>query len=400
MPDSIEHALTDLREGKMIIVVDDEDRENEGDLILPADKATPAAVNFMMKEARGMICVAMDRSIADRLKLDPQAPENTSHHHTALLVSVDAASTSTGVSAHERALTIRALADPRSRPEDLVRPGHMFPMQAVDGGVLVRAGHTEAAVDLARMAGCAPAGVTCEIVSEDGTMSRMPQLIEYGKRHVLRIITIADLIRYRRHREKLVERVTEVEFPTRFGEFRLHLYRNIFENTHHVALVKGAMDPAVPILVRMHSECLTGDLFHSLRCDCGEQLEASLNQIEAAGRGVLVYMRKHEGRGIGLANKLKAYALQEKGMDTVEANQKLGFPADLRKYGEGAQILLDLGIRKVRLLTNNPKKVVGLEGYDLTIVERVPIEVASNPKNERYLKAKRDKLGHLFESLP
>ncbi len=400
MPDTIEQALEDLRAGKMVIVVDDEDRENEGDLILPAEKATPAAVNFMMKEARGMICVAMDRATAERLKLEPQAADNTSHHHTALLVSVDAASTSTGVSAHERALTIRALADPRSRPDDLVRPGHMFPMQAVDGGVLVRAGHTEAAVDLARMAGCTPAGVTCEIVEEDGTMARMPQLTAYARQHDLRIITIADLIRYRRHREKLVERVTEVDFPTRFGDFQLVLYRNIFENTHHVALVKGAMDPAVPILVRMHSECLTGDLFHSLRCDCGEQLEASLAQIEAAGRGVLVYMRKHEGRGIGLANKLKAYALQERGLDTVEANQKLGFPADLRKYGEGAQILMDLGIRKLRLLTNNPKKVVGLEGYDLTIVERVPIEVAANPNNERYLKAKRDKLGHLFESLP
>lgn len=347
-----------------------------------------------------MICVAMEPRIAERLKLDPQAADNTSHHHTALLVSVDAASTSTGVSAHERALTIRALADPRSRPEDFVRPGHMFPMQSVDGGVLVRAGHTEAAVDLARMAGCAPAGVTCEIVAEDGTMARMAQLVEYGAKHDLRIITIADLIRYRRHREKLVERVTEVEFPSRFGDFRLALYRSIIEGTHHVALIKGEMDPQVPVLVRMHSECLTGDLFHSLRCDCGEQLEASLAAIEAAGRGVLVYMRKHEGRGIGLANKLKAYALQEKGLDTVEANQKLGFPADLRKYGEGAQILLDLGIRKVRLLTNNPKKVVGLEGYDLTIVDRIPIEIPSNPNNERYLRAKRDKLGHLFESLP
>jgi 3,4-dihydroxy 2-butanone 4-phosphate synthase/GTP cyclohydrolase II len=266
--------------------------------------------------------------------------------------------------------------------------------------VLVRAGHTEAAVDLARMAGCTPAGVTCEIVSEDGTMARMPQLVEYGKKHGLRIITIADLIRHRRHREKLVERVTEVDFPTRLGDFKLYLYRNVFEGTHHVALVKGDMDPQVPVLVRMHSECLTGDLFHSLRCDCGEQLEASMSRIEAEGRGVLVYMRKHEGRGIGLANKLKAYALQEKGLDTVEANQRLGFPADLRKYGEGAQILMDLGIRKLRLLTNNPKKVVGLEGYDLTIVERIPIEIAPNPKNARYLTAKRDKLGHLFEHLP
>lgn len=400
MLNTVEEVLSEIAGGRMVIVVDDEDRENEGDLVLAADKATPAAINFMMKDGRGLICVAMARSHVTRLGLEPQAPDNTARYGTAFLVSVDGASTSTGVSAHDRALTIRTLADPRTRPEDLLRPGHILPIQAEEGGVLRRAGHTEAVVDLARLAGCSPAGVTCEIVSEDGTMARLPQLLEFARAHGLKIMSISDLIRYRRHREKLVERVREVDFPTRFGNFRLHLYRNVLDNTHHVALVKGTMDPETPVLVRMHSECLTGDLFHSLRCECGEQLEGALAQIEEEGRGALCYMRKHEGRGIGLANKIKAYALQETGLDTVEANRQLGFAPDLRDYGDGAQILMDLGIRKLRLLTNNPKKVIGLEGYGLSIVERVPIQIKPNPYNERYLKAKKEKLGHLFESLP
>lgn len=400
MLSSVDEALQDIAAGRQVIVVDDEDRENEGDLVMAAEKAIPDAVNFMMKEGRGLICVPLTRERSEQLRLDPQSPDNTARHGTAFTVSVDAATTSTGVSAHDRALTIRTLADPRARPEDLLRPGHVFPIGAAEGGVLRRAGHTEATVDLARLAGLQPAGVLCEIVAEDGTMARMPQLTAFATRHGLRIITIADLIRFRRRRERLMERVTDIEFPTRFGEFRLALYRNRLDGAHHVALVKGAMDPEAPVLVRMHSECLTGDLFHSLRCECGEQLEGALRQIEAAGRGILCYMRRHEGRGIGLVNKLKAYALQEQGMDTVEANRELGFPADLRDYGDGAQMLMDLGVRRIRLLTNNPRKIVGLEGYGLEIVERVPIEVAANPRNEGYLKAKRDKLGHLFRSLP
>jgi 3,4-dihydroxy 2-butanone 4-phosphate synthase/GTP cyclohydrolase II len=400
MLNTIEEALNELAAGRQVIVVDDEDRENEGDLIIAAEKATPAAVNFMMKEGRGLICVPLTAERGAALKLDPQVAENTSRHGTAFTVSVDAASTSTGVSAHDRTLTIRALADPAAKPQDLLRPGHIFPLFAAEGGVLRRAGHTEATVDLVRLAGLTPVGVLCEVVSEDGTMARLPALTEFAKKHGLKIVTIADLIRYRRKQEKLVERVVDVDFPTRFGDFRLHLYRNVLDNVHHLALVKGTLDPEMPVLVRMHSECLTGDIFHSLRCDCGEQLEGAMGAIEAAGCGVLCYMRHHEGRGIGLPNKLKAYKLQEQGFDTVEANRELGFAADLRDYGDGAQMLLDLGVRRIRQLTNNPKKIVGLEGYGLEIAERVPIEFKSNPANERYLKAKRDKLGHIFESLP
>jgi len=397
---TIEEALAELRAGRQTIVVDDEDRENEGDLVMAAEKATPAAVNFMMKEGRGLICVPLTADRAEALRLGLQVEDNTSRHGTAFTVSVDAASTSTGVSAHDRSLTIRALADPAAKPQDLLRPGHIFPLYAAGGGVLRRAGHTEATVDLVRLAGLTPVGVLCEVVSEDGTMARLPALTEFAKRHGLKIVSIADLIRYRRSREKLVERVVDVDFPTRAGEFRLYLYRNVLDNVHHLALVKGTLSPEVPALVRMHSECLTGDIFHSLRCDCGEQLEGALEAIEASGCGVLCYMRHHEGRGIGLPNKLKAYKLQEQGFDTVEANRELGFAADLRDYGDGAQMLLDLGVRRIRQLTNNPKKIVGLEGYGLEIVERVPIEVKANRANERYLKAKRDKLGHLFQHLP
>jgi 3,4-dihydroxy 2-butanone 4-phosphate synthase/GTP cyclohydrolase II len=396
---SIEEALAEIRKGNHVIVVDDEDRENEGDLILAAEKATPAAVNFMMVEGRGIICVAMTGAALERLDLEPQTQGNTSRHGTAYMISVDAAPTSTGVSAHDRALTIRTLADPKARPEDLLRPGHIMPLKASEGGVLRRAGHTEAAVDLAGMAGLTAVGVTCEIVNLDGTMARMPQLESFAEKQGIKMITIADLIRYRLAREKLVERITSVDFPTRFGDFRLYLYRNLLENTHHLALTKGAIDPSVPVLVRVHSECLTGDLFHCLRCDCGEQLEGALSRIEREGKGVLVYMLNHEGRGIGLANKVKAYSLQEKGLDTVEANRELGFPDDLRDYGQGAQILADLGVRRMRFMTNNPRKVVGLEAYGLSIEELIPIQVKANPRNAEYLRAKREKLGHLLEDI-
>jgi 3,4-dihydroxy 2-butanone 4-phosphate synthase/GTP cyclohydrolase II len=400
MLNTIEEALGEIAAGRMVIVVDDEDRENEGDLVMAGEKAVSSAVNFMMKEGRGLICVPLTGHDAERLNLEPQAPSNTARLGTAFLVSVDSASAGTGVSAHDRALTIRALSDPATRAEDLLRPGHIAPLKAVDGGVLRRVGHTEATVDLARLAGCTPVGVLCEIVSEDGTMARLPQLKAFAAKHGLKIVSIADLIKYRRMREKLVERVAEAELPTRLGEFHLIVFKNVLDGTHHVALVKGAITDGAPVLVRMHSECLTGDVFHSMRCDCGEQLEGAMEMITAEGRGVLIYMRRHEGRGIGLANKIKAYALQEGGLDTVDANLKLGFPADVRDYGIGAQILMDLGIRKIKQLTNNPKKVVGLEGYGLEIVERVPIQVKANPLNARYLETKREKMGHLLDGMP
>lgn len=393
----IEEAIEDFRRGKMVIVVDDEDRENEGDFIMAAEKVTPEAVNFMAKHGRGLICVAAPPEHIEKLGLDMMVERNTALMGTPFTVSIDAREgTTTGISAYDRAITIKKFASPDAKPEDFARPGHVFPLKARAGGVLRRAGHTEAAVDLARLAGLFPAGVLCEIMDEDGTMARLPRLRQIAEEFGLKIITIRDLIAYRWKKEKLVRRVVEVDFPTRYGHFRLHLYESEVDEHHHLALVKGDIADGRPVLVRVHSECLTGDVFHSKRCDCGDQLERALCMIEGEGRGVFLYMRQ-EGRGIGLPNKIKAYKLQEEGYDTVEANRLLGFPPDLRDYGIGAQILADLGVRKIRLMTNNPAKRVGLEGYGLEIVERVPIEVPPNPYNMRYLETKRDKLGHLIQ---
>jgi 3,4-dihydroxy 2-butanone 4-phosphate synthase/GTP cyclohydrolase II len=395
--DAIEDVLRDLRAGKMIIVTDDEDRENEGDLIMAAEKITPEAINFILTHARGMICVPITEERANALGLDRMVRENRETHKTDFTVTVDAASgISTGISAVDRARTIKILADPKSRPGDLVQPGHVNPLRAKPGGVLRRAGHTEAGVDLARLAGLQPAAVICEVMNPDGTMARLSELFAFKKKHRLRIISIAMLIAHRRKSERLIEAEQIVKMPTQYGEFELHLYRSLVDGTHHVALVKGKITPNRPTLVRVHSECLTGDIFGSLRCDCGPQLHRALQQIERAGNGVLLYMRQHEGRGIGLPAKIHAYKLQEQGLDTVEANLRLGFPAELRDYGVGAQILCDLGVKKMRFLTNNPKKVVGLEGYGLKIVELVPIKADSNPHNERYLETKRLKMGHLL----
>lgn len=393
----IEEVIADIRAGKLVIVVDDKDRENEGDLICAAEKTTPAMINFMATHGRGLICAPILPAAADRLGLPLMVRRNTESHGTNFTVAVDAAEgVSTGISAADRAKTISILANPLSEPQDLVRPGHILPLQAVPGGVLRRAGHTEAAVDLARLAGLEPAGVICEILNEDGTMARLPQLLEFAEKHSLKIGTIESLIEYRRREEKLVERVEQIEMPTDFGTFDLIFYSSRLNPAEeHLALVKGTIDPAEPVLVRVHSECLTGDVFGSRRCDCGSQLHSALQQIEEAGCGVLVYMRQ-EGRGIGLANKIRSYKLQEQGLDTVEANEKLGFGSDLRDYGMGAQILHDLGVRKIRLMTNNPRKVVGLDGHSLEIVEKVPIRIDPNPHNERYLSTKRDKLGHLL----
>lgn len=390
---TIEEALEDIRAGRMIVVVDDEDRENEGDLLMAAEKATPEAINFMATHARGLICVPLTGERIEALKLDPMVQHNTDPHGTAFTISVDGADSTTGISAFERAATVKILMDPDSKPEDLRRPGHIFPLRAREGGVLVRAGHTEGAVDLARLAGFQPAGVICEIMNEDGSMARVPDLWKFVEKHGLKLITIKDLIRYRRQTEKLVEMVESIHLPTDFGEFRAVGYRSLLDNQDHLALVKGTVDDGKPVLVRVHSECLTGDVFHSRRCDCGEQLGAALARIELEGRGVLLYMRQ-EGRGIGLLNKLKAYKLQEEGKDTVEANIALGFPPDLRDYGVGAQILADFGITKVRLMTNNPRKIVGLEGYGLEVVERVPLEVSPKPENARYLSTKKIRMGH------
>ncbi len=393
---SIPEAVQEFRRGRMLIVVDDPGRENEGDLVIAADKTTPAAINFMAKYGRGLICVPMLGDRLDELQLFPMV-ENGTPREAAFTISVDARkNVTTGISAHDRARTVKALADPRTRPEDLSKPGHIFPLRYKEGGVLVRSGHTEAAVDLARLAGLTPAAVICEIMNEDGTMARLPQLLRIAKQHKLKTMTIQDLIEYRRLHEKLVRRVVNTKLPTRFGNFQIYLYEDIPTGEHHVAMVKGDVSGQQNVLVRVHSSCFTGDVLGSLRCDCGEQLQAALEQIDRAGSGVLVYMHQ-EGRGIGLVNKLHAYVLQEKGLDTVEANKKLGFAADLREYGIGAQILVDLGLSTVRILTNNPRKIVGIEGYGLKVVKRVPLEMPANMNNRRYLETKRKRMGHLLK---
>jgi 3,4-dihydroxy 2-butanone 4-phosphate synthase / GTP cyclohydrolase II len=391
---TVEEAIEDIRQGKMVVVCDDEDRENEGDLTLAAQFATPEAINFMAKEGRGLICLALTPDRCDELGLDLMAAKNESPFETAFTVSIEAREgVTTGISAHDRAHTIQVAIDPGSRPRDVVQPGHVFPLKAKRGGVLERVGQTEAGVDLARLAGLNPSGVICEIMNDDGTMARVPDLVGYCQRHGLKMITVADLVAYRRRHDKLVERVVSTGLPTAFGDFEVVGYRSLVDDKHHVAMVKGDVVGAEDVLVRVHSECLTGDVFHSLRCDCGEQLESALAMIEEAGSGVLLYLSQ-EGRGIGLLNKLRAYKLQEEGLDTVDANLKLGLPADLRDYGIGAQILTDLGLSSIRILTNNPKKIIGLEGYGLSVTGQVPIEPTPNPHNEAYLRAKRDRMGH------
>jgi len=395
--DGIKEAIEDIKKGEIVIVVDDEDRENEGDMIMAAEKVTPEKINFLSKYARGLICVPLPKEKIDKLDLHPMVLVNTAKMGTRFTVSVDAQeNTTTGISAHDRAETIKRLLDPETKPQDLARPGHVFPIQAAEGGVLSRAGHTEATVDLARLAGFYPAGVLCEIMDEDGRMARLPRLLEIAKRFDLKVLSIKDLIEFRRRTEKLVEKIVTVNFPTKWGIFTLHLYKSSIDEHHHLALEKGEVKGKENVLVRVHSQCLTGDVFSSLRCDCGEQLSSALTMIEKEGLGVFLYMRQ-EGRGIGLANKIMAYQLQDNGKDTVEANQQLGFDADLRDYGIGAQILVDLGLSTIRLITNNPKKIIGIEGYGLKVVERVPTEVSPRPENIKYLETKRDKLGHLLK---
>jgi len=396
---TIEEAIEDIKAGKMLIVVDDADRENEGDLVMAAELCKPKDVNFITREGRGILCLPITEEKARELDLDLMVQNNTALHGTPFSISIDYRhGTTTGISAHDRAITINRAADEKVIPDDFGRPGHIFPLIAKKGGVLKRAGHTEAVVDLVKLAGLNPVGVLCEILAEDGTMARVPKLMEFAKKYNLKIITIADLIEYRMSREHFVQKKVTVNLPTRYGSFKLHLYENTLDHLDNpMALVKGDLRGDEPVLVRVHSECLTGDIFGSKRCDCGEQLIAAMSMVEKAGRGVVLYMRQ-EGRGIGLVNKLLAYHLQEQGKDTVEANEALGFKADLRDYGTGAQILKDLGLKKIKLLTNNPKKVIGLKGYDLEIIERIPLEIPPNPINEKYLNTKRDRLGHLLHS--
>jgi 3,4-dihydroxy 2-butanone 4-phosphate synthase / GTP cyclohydrolase II len=394
--DTIEDAIEDFRQGKILIVVDDEDRENEGDFVLAAENTTPEAINFFVKEGRGVVCAPITTTRAKELNLDLMVDANTSLHETPFTVSIDYLhGTTTGVSVTDRSATVRALVDPKAQVNDFARPGHIFPLRAMEGGVLRRAGHTEAVVDLCQLAGLYPAGVLCEILAEDGTMARVPQLLKIAEQFDLKIITVRALIEYRIRREKLVQRIVSTKLPSQYGDFRIYLFRSQTDSKDHIALVKGDISPEKPTLVRVHSECLTGDVFGSLRCDCNAQLVASMERVEKEGHGIVLYMRQ-EGRGIGLLNKLKAYNLQDEGLDTVEANEELGFRADLRDYGIGAQILRDLGVGKMRLLTNNPKKIIGLTGYGLEVVERVPLEIHPNQHNERYLTTKRDKLGHLI----
>ncbi len=393
----IEEAIEDIRKGKIIIVVDDEDRENEGDFIAAAEKATPEMINFIVKNGRGLLCSPITEERAQELALPPMVDENTEKHGTAFTISVDYKhGTSTGISAFDRAKTIKSLADTRTRPDDLARPGHIFPLVAKKGGVLRRVGHTEASVDIARLAGLYPAALLCEIMDADGSMARLPRLFEIAREFELKLITIKDLISYRQRREKLVKRLFSTPLPTRYGEFKLIIYETAIEGEHHLALVKGEIEGKENVLIRVHSQCLTGDVFGSFRCDCGDQLHEAMKRIEAEGAGVLVYMRQ-EGRGIGLLNKLVCYRLQDQGLDTVEANLAIGFPSDARDYGIGAQILADLGLSSIRLMTNNPEKRIGLEGYGLKVVERVPIQIEPHEKNRFYLEAKRDKMGHLLD---